>query len=100
MQDDLKFDNGKLRFDLVPTDGIMALAQVLTLGAEKYGERGWERGMAWSRVYAALQRHLIAWWAGEDTDPESGHSHLWHVLTNAAFLVAYEQRGIGRDDRP
>lgn len=25
---------------------------------------------------------------------------LWHVLTNAAFLVAYEQRKIGEDDRP
>lgn len=66
----------------------------------KTGERNWERGMAWSRPYAALRRHLIAWWSGQDTDPESGHSHLWHVLTNAAFLVAYEQRGIGEDDRP
>ena len=96
----VKFDAGKLRLDLVPTDGILALAQVLTSGAEKYGERGWEKGMAWSRPYAALMRHLLAWWSGQDTDPESGHSHLWHVLTNAAFLVAYEQRGIGEDDRP
>lgn len=96
----VKFDAGKLRMDLLPPEAENAMAQILTDGAAKYGERGWERGMAWSRVYAALRRHLSAWWSGQDTDPESGHSHLWHVLTNAAFLVAYEQRGVGEDDRP
>ena len=96
----IKFDQGKLRMDLLPPEIDNAIARILTDGADKYGERNWEHGMAWSRPYAALRRHLIAWWAGEDTDPESGHSHLWHVLTNAAFLVAYEQRGIGTDDRP
>ena len=100
MRDDLKFDHGKTRMELVPVDVIEALSAVLTTGAEKYRDRSWEQGMAWSRPYAALLRHLIAWWSGQDTDPESGHSHLWHVLTNAAFLVAYEQRGIGEDDRP
>ena len=100
MSDNLKFDTGKLRMDLVPTEAISALAQILTDGAQKYGERSWERGMEWGRVYAALQRHLLAWWSGQDTDPESGHPHLWHVLTNAMFLVAYEQRQIGSDDRP
>ena len=96
----VKFDQGKLRMDLLPPEVENAIARILTDGAEKYGSRNWERGMAWSRPYAALRRHLIAWWSGQDTDPESGHSHLWHVLTNAAFLVAYEQRGIGEDDRP
>ena len=96
----VKFDSGKLRMDLLPPEIDSAIARILTDGADKYGERNWEQGMAWSRPYAALRRHLIAWWSGEDADPESGHSHLWHVLTNAAFLVAYEQRGIGRDDRP
>ena len=96
----VKFDAGKLRMDLLPPDALEALARILTDGAVKYGSRNWERGMAWSRPYAALLRHLLAWWGGQDTDPESGHPHLWHVLTNAAFLVAYEQRGVGEDDRP
>ena len=99
MSDDLKFDGGKLRLDLVPTEAMTALAQILTDGAQKYGARSWERGMEWSRVYAALQRHLIAWWSGQDIDTESGHPHLWHVLTNAAFLAAYESRGVGIDNR-
>ena len=96
----VKFDTGKLRMDLLPPDALEAMARILTSGAEKYGERGWERGMAWSRPYAALLRHLLAWWGGQDTDPESGHPHLWHVMTNAVFLVSYEQRKVGEDDRP
>lgn len=96
----VKFDAGKLRMDLLPPDAMEALARILTDGAAKYGDRNWEKGMKWSRPHAALLRHLLAWWGGQDADPESGHSHLWHVLTNAAFLVSYEMRGIGEDDRP
>ena len=55
--------------------------------------------MDWGRVFGALMRHAWAWWRGENTDPETGYSHLWHVLCCAAFLVTYEQRRIGKDDR-
>jgi len=99
MSEGVKFDQGKLRMDLLPPDVLVALAEVLTDGAAKYGDRNWEEGMAWSRPYAALMRHLLAFWGGQDTDPESGHPHMWHVLTNAAFLVAYQQREVGEDDR-
>ena len=96
----VKFDCGKLRMDLLPPDALEALGRILTDGAEKYGARNWEKGMAWSRPYAALQRHLLAWWGGQDVDPESGHPHLWHVLANAVFLTSYQIREIGEDDRP
>lgn len=94
-----KDDSDKPRMDLIPPEALTALGSVLGMGADKYGERNWEKGMSWGRPYAALMRHLIAWWGGEDKDPESGMSHLHHVLTNAAFLVAYEARGDGTDDR-
>ena len=96
----VKFDHGKLRHDLVPPEAINALAHILTDGATKYGDRNWEKGMDWGRLYAAAQRHLLAFWAGEDRDPESAHPHLWHALTNIAFLVAYQKRNIGEDTRP
>lgn len=69
------------------------------LSGPSYGGRNWERGMAWGRLAGAAQRHLWAWMAGEDRDPDTGMSHLDHALTNLAFLVAYEERGIGTDDR-
>ena len=95
-----KYDEGKLRMDLVPPDVIHAMATVITDGAQKYGERNWEEGMNWSRQYAALMRHMLAWWEGESLDPESHRSHLWHALCCIAFLVAYEKRDMGTDDRP
>jgi len=95
-----KDDQGKQRMELVPPETIEALAQVLTDGANKYGDRNWETGMKWSRLYAALFRHMLAWWQGENEDPDSGRSHLWHALFCVSSLVAYEQRGVGSDDRP
>jgi len=95
-----KDDHDKPRMDLVPPEAFFALAAVLTFGARKYNERNWEQGMAWGRPYAALMRHMLAWWEGEDRDPETGYSHLWHALCCVVFLVAFEERCIGTDDRP
>lgn len=94
-----KDDQDKPRMDLLPPEMLDAVAMVLTFGAGKYGERNWEKGMAWGRPYAALLRHMNAWWAGEETDPETGMSHLWHAGCCIAFLIAFECRGIGADDR-
>jgi hypothetical protein len=95
----VKADHGKTRYELVPPEGIEAVAYILSFGAAKYGDRNWEKGMAWSRPFGACLRHLYAWWSGEDKDPDTGKSHLWHAACNVFFLLAYERRGIGRDDR-
>ena len=95
-----KQDAGKPRIDLVPHELVQGAADVLTFGAGKYGPRNWERGMDWGRVFGALQRHLWAFWSGEDRDPETGLPHTHHAACCIAFLMAYEARGIGADDRP
>lgn len=95
-----KDDTGKPRLDLLPPELMLAVAYILTSGAERYGERNWEQGMNWGRVYAAIMRHMLAWWAGEEADPDTGKSHLHHAGACIAFLIAYEQRGTGTDDRP
>jgi hypothetical protein len=95
----VKFDQGKLRYDLLPPEMLEEVALVLTYGAVKYGDRNWERGMAWSRPFGALMRHMWAWWGGEDNDPETGYSHLSHALCCVVFLSVYRRRGIGADDR-
>lgn len=96
----VKFDAGKLRTDLVPVEGITAVATILGYGAQKYAARNWEQGMDWSRPYGAALRHLFAWWGGEKVDPDTGYSHLWHAATNLFFLIFYEQYNVGTDDRP
>lgn len=96
----VKFDTDKDPWHLIPYDAVRGIAKVLAFGAKKYGDRNWELGMGWSRPFAALQRHLAAWWEGEKADPETGMSHLWHAGCCLFFLIAYELRGVGRDDRP
>ena len=95
-----KFDADKLRTDLVPIKAIKAMAKVLTYGANKYGDRNWEKGISWSRLYGAAQRHLLAWWEREAFDRESGLPHLHHALTCLAMLAHYRAYNRNLDDRP
>jgi len=95
-----KDDKGKLRYDLEAQDARRGLVTILTFGANKYEDRNWEKGMLWGRVYAAAQRHLSAWWSGEELDAESGLPHLDHAACCIHFLQAYSKRGVGKDDRP
>jgi hypothetical protein len=87
-----KHDAGKLRLDLIPPEAILALGEVLTYGAEKYGANTWQ-SVAPERYEAALLRHLMAHKVGAERDVESGITHLAHALCNAAFLVALAVRG-------
>lgn len=100
LSEGLRFDQGKLRVDLLPFDALEEIAKVLTFGAEKYGERNWEKGMDWNRCLASLLRHTWAWWRGEDIDPESGLRHVAHMGCNALFIVTYVIRKVGKDNRP
>lgn len=95
-----KDDGDKPRMDLIPPEVMTALGTVLSYGAKKYDQRNWEKGMNWGRPFAALMRHMWAWWRGEACDPETGYSHLWHASCCLMFLVAYEARNVGSDDRP
>lgn len=95
-----KFDAGKPRVELIAPEFIIGTADILTFGAEKYGVRNWEKGLAWSRCFAALMRHMWAWWAGEKNDAETGKPHLLHAACCLMFLIAFEARGDGTDDRP
>lgn len=95
-----KDDSGKEPWHLAPWDAFRAIVRVLDFGAKKYAPRNWENGMAWSRPYDALIRHLTAWHERDPADPESGMSHLWHADCCIVFLISYEIRGIGKDDRP
>jgi hypothetical protein len=94
-----KNDHGKPRYDLLPGDVLDEITQIFTCGAEKYGDRNWERGMSWGRVFGAAMRHMWSFWTGRATDPESGRPHLAHAIVNLMFLLAYYIRGVGTDDR-
>ena len=76
------------------------LGLVAGMGAAKYESFNYLRGYDWTLSYNAAWRHANAFWAGEDTDIESGLLHTahaaWHMLCLTSFLL----RKIGNDDRP
>ena len=96
-----KLDQDKTRYDLIPPELLEGVGRVLTFGVAKYGARNWESGAEYGRIFAAMMRHLWAWWSGKECDRESGLSHLWHAGACLAFLITYAARGMEEfDDRP
>ena len=93
-----KFDSKKLRYDLVPLVAFQGDAEVLTFGAKKYGDRNWEQGIGYLRLYAAAMRYLLAWRGGEDIDPESGLHHLAHARVNMAMIMALSDEWDDRNE--
>lgn len=96
----IKHDQHKIRWDLVPYDAVNEIAKVLTFGASKYEARNWEKGMDWSRAFGALQRHLTRWFHGQDKDKETRLTHLSNAGCCLFFLLSWELRQVGKDDRP
>lgn len=94
-----RFNEGKLRYDLVHPVAEKGLVKVLTKGSDKYGPKNWQIGMSWSKVIASLKRHLAAIENGEDYDLETGELHADHLQCNAHFLSAYYKIAPQFDDR-
>ena len=85
----MKFDQDKLRYDLIPAEVKKWLAEVLTYGAKKYAPDNWKK-IEVERYYAAMERHMVAYQLGEEKDPESGIHHLIHMMCNAMFICWLE----------
>ena len=82
----MKFDKDKLRYELIPPSALLALAKVLSYGAKKYKPGNWRGVDDPDRYIGAAMRHCELYRQGEEIDPESGLPHLAHAMTNLAFL--------------
>lgn len=90
-----KFDLEKDRWDLVQPLALQEYVRVLTHGAKKYAPGNWRKVPdARQRYFAALMRHVFAWWTGESTDPDSGLHHLAHAMCCLTFLLEPELEGV------
>lgn len=70
-------------------------------GASKYGRHNYRAaGVRSSVYYDATMRHLMAWWEGEDTDPDSGMSHVTKAITSLVVLRDAMIQDMCTDDRP
>ena len=94
-----KFDTGKPKMELLPAEATIAIAEVFTYGAEKYGEHNFKEGLSYGRLLGALLRHTFAFIKGEDTDPETGKSHIAHAGCCCMMLLYMIENRSDLDDR-
>lgn len=73
---------GKGRFDLIPSLAIRRLAKHYENGAIKYGDNNWQKGIPLSRYLDSLERHVNCLKAGEPTE-----DHLSSIMWNAACYM-------------
>lgn len=91
----------KLPMHLV--SGIVKAYQAIAhfLGNVKYGAWNYRAKGARASVYrAALDRHMDAWWEGEELDPTDGTPHLANALACINILIEAKEAGKLVDDRP
>lgn len=94
-----KHDGSKAPLSMLPPAGLEGAARVFEFGARKYGTYNFMGGFAYTRLTSAALRHLFAWIWGQDSDPESGQSHLHHALCCLLMLCQIIEVGTGTDDR-
>ena len=87
---------GKGRFDLITPFALARLARWYELGAKKYSDRNWERGMPYSRYIDSALRHLNKYIMGmEDED------HLAAAAWNIFSIIHHQELGQAElDDMP
>lgn len=94
-----KHDSGKPRMELLDSLWLTGVARVLTFGATKYAAHNWRAGLQISRLIGACLRHIFAFLRGEDKDPETGESHLYHASCCLMFAANMMETRPEMDDR-
>jgi hypothetical protein len=86
----------KPRPDLVSPFALERLAYVYSRGAQRYGDRNWEKGIPYSRYLASAERHLMQFKKG-DVDED----HLAQTVWNLMAILHHQEAGpAGLDDLP
>lgn len=95
----VKYDGDKLRYDLIPVHALEEIAKVFTVGAKKYADRNWQKGILYTRLLAAQDRHQEAYKKGETVDAETGCHHQACVAWYSLVLMEFDKFLPEMDDR-
>lgn len=88
-----KFDDGKLRYDLVDQRVHQEFVSVLTYGAHLYGPENWRKVAGGEhRYYSAAIRHLEAARSKTENqfDEDTHFHHLGHAMCCVHFLLGVQ----------
>ena len=90
----------KLPLHLFPTTALAYGTLAMLNGALKYGRSNFRAvGVRASIYYDACFRHMMAWFEGEELDPDDGVPHLGAALACIAILIDSQIKGNMNDDR-
>lgn len=90
----------KLPLHLWPATATAMGCLAFLEGALKYGRSNFRVVGVRSSIYKdALDRHMNAWFEGEEIDPESGLPHLAKALACIAIIIDAQAAGELNDDR-
>ena len=91
----------KAPMSTVSAAALMEVGVAMLEGAAKYGRHNYRAaGVRASVYYDALMRHAMAWWEGEDIDPDSGMSHITKAIATLVVLRDAMIQDKFTDDRP
>lgn len=124
----LRYNSGKLRYDLLPQNALKEVVDVYTKGAHKYsiyqdeegreikgsdisfeeavkykkiydGGNNWRLGLPWMETMAAVERHQNKWKSGTDFDEELGTYHLANAIWGQLALLEFYKTHPEKDNR-
>lgn len=94
-----KNDQEKIDLSLIPYIAQIEEAKALMIGAKKYNRYNYTKGHEASQLVSAAQRHLLAWFSGEEYDPLDGQHHLGSVKACCSMLLHQMELGTMIDNR-
>lgn len=85
----IKESKGKVRWSLIPMKALEPVARVLEFGAKtKYAMDNWKAVPHKGPYMDAIMRHWVKYFIeGEETDPDTGESHLANLCCDVLFLL-------------
>lgn len=91
----------KVPASVIPRPVLAEVGLAMLEGARKYGRHNYRAvGVRASVYFDAANRHLDLFWEGEDTDPDSGLSHITKAIASLVVLRDSMIRKNWVDDRP
>ena len=91
----------KAPLSTLPFRVLWRVALAMLEGMCKYGRHNYRiAGVRASVYFDGLQRHIGAWWEGEDIDPDSGFNHIDKAIADLMVLRDSMLQGNWVDDRP
>lgn len=88
-------------FSVIPRQVVAEVGLALLEGACKYGRHNYRVAGVRASVYMdAVDRHISAFWEGQDIDPDSGLSHVTKAIAGLVVLRDSMIQGNWVDDRP